>query len=109
MVISESSCLCMQGRVSDGVCRCAQADGGVGGVCMKRRDAMALGEQVFHRLLTLPGGVGSGRCDLFGEWRRGKRVQCSYYKRKRLDTYSSIVMSKAEMMQSHALSHTPPL
>lgn len=80
-----------------------------GGVCMKRRDAMALGEQVFHRLLTLPGGVGSGRCDLFGEWRRGKRVQCSYYKRKRLDTYSSIVMSKAEMMQSHALSHTPPL
>lgn len=90
------------------VCRCAQADGG-GGVCMKRRDAMALGEQVFHRLLNLPGGVGSGRCDLFGEWRRGKRVQCSYYKRKRLDTYSSIVMSKAEMMQSHALSHTPPL
>lgn len=62
MVISESSCLCMQGRVSDGVCvGVHKLMGGGGGVCLKRRDAMALGEQVFHRLLTLPGGGGGGR------------------------------------------------
>lgn len=53
MVISESSCLCMQGRVSDGVCvGVHKLMGGGGGVCLKQRDAMALGEQV----LALPGG-----------------------------------------------------
>lgn len=51
----------MQGRVSDGVCVCVGVHKLMGGgVCMKRRDAMALGEQVFHRLLALPGGGAGG-------------------------------------------------
>lgn len=46
----------------------------------------------------------SGGCDPGGKWRCGNQRE-RFCARKCTDTYSSIVMSKDEMIQSHTLAH----